>query len=312
MITVFGSLNVDYVFQVAQLPAPGETVLATNMEVLPGGKGGNQALAAAKAGAKVHMVGAVGKDGLGAIAMAGLMAAGVNTSAVTQSLKPTGTAAINVDAAGENAITVSAGANLEATGESLDASQLNPQTTLLLQMEVSMSAMTDLIQQCRAVVANIVWNLAPMQRIELTVLQQVDYLVVNEGELAQLHADLHNGSDSGDSASTGAEQQAQDVVALTGQSIVVTLGADGTLAVHENSVLRVPALPISPIDTVGAGDAFTGAFTAALDAGETFLQAMRWGNVAGGLACLETGAQSAQPTRALILERLAELPTGCT
>ena len=310
MITVFGSLNVDYVFQVAQLPTPGETVLATNMEVLPGGKGGNQALAAAKAGAKVHMVGAVGKDGLGAIAMAGLMAAGVNTSAVTQSLKPTGTAAINVDAAGENAITVSAGANLEATGESLDASQLNPQTTLLLQMEVSMSAMTDLIQQCRAVVANIVWNLAPMQRIELTVLQQVDYLIVNEGELAQLHADLHNGSDSGDSASTGAEQQAQDVVALTGQSIVVTLGADGTLAVHENSVLRVPALPISPIDTVGAGDAFTGAFTAALDAGETFLQAMRWGNVAGGLACLETGAQSALPTRALILERLAELPTG--
>lgn len=310
MITVFGSLNVDYVFQVAQLPAPGETVLATNMEVLPGGKGGNQALAAAKAGAKVNMVGAVGKDGLGDIAMAGLMAAGVNTSAVTQSLKPTGTAAINVDAAGENAITVSAGANLEATGESLDASQLNPQTTLLLQMEVSMSAMTDLIQQCRAVVANIVWNLAPMQRIELTVLQQVDYLIVNEGELAQLHADLHNGSDSGDSASTGAEQQAQDVVALTGQSIVVTLGADGTLAVHENSVLRVPALPISPIDTVGAGDAFTGAFTAALDAGETFHQAMRWGNVAGGLACLETGAQSALPTRALILERLAELPTG--
>ena len=310
MITVFGSLNVDYVFQVAQLPAPGETVLATNMEVLPGGKGGNQALAAAKAGAKVHMVGAVGKDGLGDIAMAGLMAAGVNTSAVRQSLKPTGTAAINVDAAGENAITVSAGANLEATGESLDASQLNPQTTLLLQMEVSMSAMTDLIQQCRAAVANIVWNLAPMQRIELPVLQQVDYLIVNEGELAQLHADLHNGSDSGDSASTGAEQQAQDVVALTGQSIVVTVGADGTLAVHENSVLRVPALPISPIDTVGAGDAFTGAFTAALDAGETFHQAMRWGSVAGGLACLETGAQSALPTRAQILGRLAELPSG--
>ena len=310
MITVFGSLNVDYVFQVAQLPAPGETVLATNMEVLPGGKGGNQALAAAKAGAKVHMVGAVGKDGLGDIAMAGLMAAGVNTSAVTQSLKPTGTAAINVDAAGENAITVSAGANLEATGESLDASQLNPQTTLLLQMEVSMSAMTDLIQQCRAAIANIVWNLAPMQSVELPVLQQVDYLIVNEGELAQLHADLHTSYFSGDNASTGAEQQAQDVVALTGQSIVVTLGADGTLAVHENSVLRVPALPISPIDTVGAGDAFTGAFTAALDAGETFLQAMRWGNVAGGLACLETGAQSALPTRALILERLAELPSG--
>jgi ribokinase len=92
--------------------------------------------------------------------------------------------------------------------------------------------------------------------------------------------------------------------------VVVTLGAGGTVAVHENTVLRVPALPISPIDTVGAGDAFTGAFTAALDAGETFHQAMRWGNVAGGLACLETGAQSALPTQAQISNRLAELPEG--
>ena len=310
MITVFGSLNVDYVFQVAQLPAPGETVLAANMEVLPGGKGGNQALAAARAGAKVHMAGAVGKDGLGDIAMAGLIAAGVDTSAVTQNLKPTGTAAINVDALGENAITVSSGANLEATGKSLDATQLNSQTILLLQMEVSMSAMADLIQRCRDVVANIVWNLAPMQRIELAVLKQVDYLIVNEGELAQLHVELFNGSNSADSSSTSTEQQAQDVVALTGQSVVVTLGAGGTVAVHGNTVLRVPALPISPIDTVGAGDAFTGAFTAALDAGETFHQAMRWGNVAGGLACLETGAQSALPTQAQISNRLAELPEG--
>ena len=310
MITVFGSLNVDYVFQVAQLPAPGETVLAANMEVLPGGKGGNQALAAARAGAKVHMAGAVGKDGLGDIAMAGLIAAGVDTSAVTQNLKPTGTAAINVDALGENAITVSSGANLEATGKSLDATQLNSQTILLLQMEVSMSAMAALIQRCRDVVANIVWNLAPMQSIELAVLKQVDYLIVNEGELAQLHVELFNGSNSADSSSTSTEQQAQDVVALTGQSVVVTLGAGGTVAVHENTVLRVPALPISPIDTVGAGDAFTGAFTAALDAGETFHQAMRWGNVAGGLACLETGAQSALPTQAQISNRLAELPEG--
>ena len=310
MITVFGSLNVDYVFQVAQLPAPGETVLAENMEVLPGGKGGNQALAAAKAGAKVHMVGAVGKDGLGDIAMAGLIAAGVDTSAVTQNLKPTGTAAINVDSLGENAITVSSGANLEATGKSLDAAQLNSQTILLLQMEVSMSAMADLIQRCRDVVANIVWNLAPMQSVELAVLKQVDYLIVNEGELAQLHADLFNGSNSADSSATSTEQQAQDVVALTGQSVVVTLGARGTFAVHENTVLRVPALPISPIDTVGAGDAFTGAFAAALDAGKTFHQALRWGNVAGGLACLETGAQSALPTQAQISPRLAELPEG--
>ena len=114
MITVFGSLNVDYIFQVPQLPAPGETVLASDMQVLPGGKGANQAVAAARAGAKVSMVGAVGRDGLSKIALAGLLDAGVDTSAVAQSTKPTGTAAINVNAQGENAITVSSGANLDA------------------------------------------------------------------------------------------------------------------------------------------------------------------------------------------------------
>ena len=90
--------------------------------------------------------------------------------------------------------------------------------------------------------------------------------------------------------------------------MVVTLGAKGTLAVHNNTLLTVPALAISPVDTVGAGDAFTGAFTAALDRGETFPVALRWGSVAGGLACLETGAQSSLPTAAQISEHLAALP----
>ena len=104
------------------------------------------------------------------------------------------------------------------------------------------------------------------------------------------------------------EQKAWDIFALTRQSVVVTLGANGTLAVHNNTLLTVPALTISTVDTVGAGDAFTGAFTAALDLGETFPVALRWGNVAGGLACLETGAQSSLPTAAQISEHLAALP----
>ena len=308
MITVFGSLNVDYIFQVPQLPAPGETVLASNMQVLPGGKGANQAVAAARAGAKVCMVGAVGRDGLSEIALAGLLDVGVDTSAVAQSPKPTGTAAINVDAQGENAITVSSGANLDARGDSLNEENLTPRTTLLLQMEAPMTAMADLIQRARKKEACIVWNLAPMQSVDLSLLKQVDCLIVNEGELNQLHSEFHPIPKPNHCSAKDVEQKAWDIFTLTGQSVVVTLGANGTLAVHNNTLLTVPALAISPVDTVGAGDAFTGAFTAALDRGETFLVALRWGNVAGGLACLETGAQSSLPTAAKISEHLAALP----
>jgi ribokinase len=308
MITVFGSLNVDYIFQVPHLPTPGETVLASSMQVLPGGKGANQAVAAARAGAKVCMVGAVGRDGLSEIALAGLLDVGVDTSAVAQSRKPTGTAAINVDAQGENAITVSSGANLDARGDSLNEENLTPRTTLLLQMEAPMTAMADLIQRARKKKACIVWNLAPMQSVDLSLLKQVDCLIVNEGELNQLHSEFHPIPKPNHCSAKDVEQKAWDIFTLTGQSVVVTLGANGTLAVHNNTLLTVPALAISPVDTVGAGDAFTGAFTAALDRGETFLVALRWGNVAGGLACLETGAQSSLPTAAKISEHLAALP----
>ena len=308
MITVFGSLNVDYIFQVSQLPAPGETVLASNMQVLPGGKGANQAVAAARAGAKVSMVGAVGRDALSKIALAGLLDAGVDTSAVALSTMPTGTAAINVDAQGENAITVSSGANLDASGDSLDEKNLTPRTTVLLQMEVPMTAMADLVQRARKKESRIVWNLAPMQCVDLALLKQVNCLIVNEVELNQLHSEFHQTLGPNNGSAKDVEQKAWDIFTLTRQSVVVTLGAKGTLAVHNNTLLTVPALAISPVDTVGAGDAFTGAFTAALDRGETFPVALRWGSVAGGLACLETGAQSSLPTAAQISEHLAALP----
>ena len=308
MITVFGSLNVDYIFQVPQLPAPGETVLASNMQVLPGGKGANQAVAAARAGAKVSMVGAVGRDGLSKIALAGLLDAGVDTSAIELSTKPTGTAAINVDAQGENAITVSSGANLDARADSLDEKNLTPRTTVLLQMEVPMNAMADLVQRARKKESSIVWNLAPMQSVDLALLKQVNCLIFNEVELNQLHSELHQTPGPNNGSAKDVEQRAWDIFTLTRQSVVVTLGANGTLAVHNNTLLTVPALTISTVDTVGAGDAFTGAFTAALDLGETFPVALRWGNVAGGLACLETGAQSSLPTAAQISEHLAALP----
>ena len=302
MVTVFGSLNVDYVFRVPSLPAPGETLLATDMVVLPGGKGGNQALAAARAGAPVHMAGAVGDDGLGHIAIAGLLADGVNTEAVALSEQPTGTASINVDRDGENAIVVFRGANADASHTQLARANLQTGDLLLLQMEIPVNEMVRAIDHANAVSAGIVWNLAPMQSVELELLRRVSVIVVNEIELMQLgqHLGLPTDHDTATSLS--------DVAQQTGNSVVLTLGARGCLANHHGEQIAIPALAINPIDTVGAGDAFCGAFAAALDAGEPFRTALRWGCVAGSLACLKTGAQTALPTRAEIATHLSSLP----
>jgi ribokinase len=305
MITVFGSLNVDYVFKMDRLPQPGRTLLASDLTVLPGGKGGNQALAAAKAGATVRMVGAVGKDGLGDIALAGLRANGVDTSHVTQLEQPTGTAAINVDAAGENSIVVFSGANGGASHLQLDSCGFDDTSILLLQFEIPSAEIERAISLAKQSGTRIIWNLAPMQPVTLAVLRDVDCLVVNEGELDELCEEL--GLVSADEKRLNHNNRIKAVANLTGQSIVVTLAAAGCLAFHQSRLIKIPALPITPIDTVGAGDAFAGAFAAALDQNQTFEDALNWGNVAGALACLQPGAQSSLPTHAQILQRLPDL-----
>jgi ribokinase len=305
MITVFGSLNVDYVFQVPRLPRPGQTLLASDLIVLPGGKGGNQALAAAKAGARVAMVGAVGKDGLGDVALAGLETNGVEISHVTQLEQPTGTASISVDAAGENSIVVFAGANHGISHTQLESCGFDDTAILLLQFEIPLAEIERAIGLAKQSATQIVWNMAPMQPVPMNLLKKVDYLLVNEGELDELCSLLD--LKACDEQAPDRQALMRTVAAHTGQSIVVTLGAAGCLAIDDNRLIEVPALPITPIDTVGAGDAFAGAFAAALDQGLVIEDALRWGNVAGALACLLPGAQAALPTLTQILERLPDL-----
>ncbi len=305
MITVFGSLNVDYIFHVNHLPQPGQTLLASDLAILPGGKGGNQALAAAKAGAEVRMVGATGRDGLGQIALAGLQANGVNTAHVVQVDQATGTASINVDAAGENTIVVFSGANGAVSHTHLDGGGLDDTTILLLQFEVPVAAMEKAIDLAKTAGAKVIWNLAPMGAVTLTLLKNIDYLLVNEGELTELCSALGL-SDAGEYGLNNIDRITA-VAEQTDQSIVVTLGAQGCLAYHQKRLISVPALAITPIDTVGAGDAFAGAFAAALDQDEAFEMALKWGNVAGAVACMQPGAQSALPTRTQILDRLPDL-----
>lgn len=305
MITVFGSLNVDYVFQMDRLPQPGQTLLASDLTVLPGGKGGNQALAAVKAGAGVRMVGAVGRDGLGDIALAGLSANGVDTSRVTQLELPTGTASISVDAAGENNIVVFPGANHGVSHVPLESCGFDDTTILLLQFEIPSPAMERAIDLAKRSGTRVIWNLAPMQPVSLGVLKSVDCLLVNEGELGELCEEL--GLVSAGEKDLSHSDRIQAVAELTGQSVVVTLGAAGCAAFYQNRLIEVTALPITPIDTVGAGDAFAGAFAAALDQNQRFEDALKWGNVAGALACLQPGAQSSLPTHAQILQHLPGL-----
>ena len=308
MIVVFGSLNVDYVFQVPNIPAPGQTLLAANLTVLPGGKGANQALAAAKAGAQVRMVGAVGKDGLGHIAVAGLEAAGVDISGIKQTQLPTGTAAISVDTQGENAIIVAPGANSEVSHKQLDG-LLSKDTTLLLQGEIPMAEMTLAIQHAKTAGAKVIWNLAPMPNATIEVLTAVDVVLVNESELIAL------GQLLGITPTNPTKATQENPVQLLGTAVakelhgdlVVTLGAAGCLAWHQGQVYPIPTLSIEPVDTVGAGDAFAGAFATSMDVGHSFQQALQWGCVAGALACQASGAQSSLPNQQQILAQLQNL-----
>ena len=240
MITVFGSLNVDYIFHVNHLPQPGQTLLASDLAILPGGKGGNQALAAAKAGAEVRMVGATGRDGLGQIALAGLQANGVNTAHVVQVDQATGTASINVDAAGENTIVVFSGANGAVSHTHLDGGGLDDTTILLLQFEVPGAAMERrLLQAAKTAGAKVIWNLAPMGAVTLTLLKNIDYLLVNEGELTELCSALGL-SDAGKYGLNNIDRITA-VAEQTDQSIVVTLGAQGLFGLSPKATHQRPS-----------------------------------------------------------------------
>ncbi len=197
MIVCFGSINLDLIFPVDTLPGPGETLLSPMARLEPGGKGGNQACAAARDGASVVMAGAVGRDPLADAALAGLAGAGVDLARVIRADATTGCAAICVDRNGQNQIAVASGANLHARAVQVEDSLLGPETTLLLQMEVAAEETAALIRRARRADARIILNLAPAGPIDADALRQVDLLVANAGEAAWLGARLGSGFNAG-------------------------------------------------------------------------------------------------------------------
>jgi ribokinase len=285
VITVFGSINLDLSFSLPNIPRPGETVLGPAVRLEPGGKGANQAVAAARDGATVIMAGAVGRDALAEGALVLLRAAGVNLDRVQRVDASTGCAAIAVDPDGNNAIAVGSGANLFARAGQVEDSLLRTNTTVVLQMEVRADQTAELIARARAGGARVVLNLAPAAALPEAALRSVDVLVVNETEAAWLASHLA----CQDSAVSLRDR-------LGGVAVVLTRGGDGADIASEHATWHEPARQVQAIDTTAAGDCFVGVLAHRLDRGETLRAAIRRASTAAALCCTRHGSQGSLPT----------------
>ena len=288
MIIVFGSLNADLVFDMAALPAPGQTLLARNLRFEAGGKGGNQALAARRAGADVVMVGAVGSDPLADIALQNLRAEGVDVTRVVQLDASTGCASICTDATGENQIAVALGANALATHAQIDDALLSQASHVLLQGECDADEIEALIFRAKDQDMQVILNLAPVLPLSERALRNIDVLTVNGDEASKLAERL------------SCEASAKGLHITLGVDVVRTLGADGAEAASLDGLFHVPAEKVTPIDTAGAGDAYVGTLAAALARDEPLALAMRHANKAAAATCMVRGAQG----KSIIVERV--------
>jgi ribokinase len=302
VIVVFGSINVDLVARVPRFPRPGETLTGESFAVLPGGKGANQALAARRAGADVALVGAVGADAFASTALATLVSAGVDVSRVRRTGGSSGVALIQVDAQGENSITVIPGANADADPVDVLDAMVGSDNTLVMQLELPLAAVHAMTLRARSHGARIILNAAPARALPAEVLGALDVLVVNEIEAARVSGEDH--------VDASAESCARTLHRRYGCATVVTLGAQGALAVAEGRLLRLPAPEVRVVDTTGAGDALTGALAAALDRGSAWPRALAEGVAAGSLACAAEGAQSELPDAAAIRTLAATLESA--
>jgi ribokinase len=283
MIIVFGSINLDLIFPVPRIPGPGETVLGPSISIQPGGKGANQAVAAARDGATVVMAGAVGRDSLAASALLLLREANVDLSRVADAEVSTGCAAIAVDPGGENAIVVGSGANLFARQDQIEDTLLGPEATVVLQMEVPAEQNAALITRAREKGARIILNLAPAAPIPESALRALDILIVNETESAMLAADL------------GCDDGADQLRRRLGVTVVRTLGERGAECASDLGSETIPARTVTAVDTTAAGDCFVGVLAAALDRGATMQAALRRATAAAALCCTRHGSQSSLP-----------------
>lgn len=291
-VVVFGSINLDLTVRVPALPRPGETSLGERVDMAPGGKGANQAVAARRAsGDPVRLVGRVGEDAFAAAALRQLKDDGVDLTHVMPGAAPTGIAMIAVASDGANQIVVANGANATLSPDDLPEEWLTPETTLVLQMEVPAAANYAVVGRAAARGCRIVLNAAPAGPLPSELIDRLDVLVANEHEIVAV------GRAAGLPADTPV-MAARSLAAGRKLAVVVTLGDAGSIAFHGTQGWLVPTLKLRPesvVDTTGAGDAFVGVLAAGLDGGLTFDAALTGASVAGACACVKHGAQGAMP-----------------
>jgi ribokinase len=298
-ITVFGSINADMIFNMDHLPRPGQTLLAQNFKLEAGGKGANQAVAAARDDAMVAMVGAVGRDALAETALAGLRSSGVDLSHLALTEQPTGCAAVHTDAQGRNQIVVAMGANTALAHGQIDDQLLERSSLILLQMETPVAQVQSVIERARNAGVFSILNLAPATPLPLEALRACGMIVVNEDEAEALGGWV------------GCTPDAASLHRTLGVDVVRTLGSEGAEACSSASGgLRTAARSITPVDTTAAGDCFIGVLAAELARGRSLSECMHRAGTAAALCCLRRGSQSSLPRHAETDEALAQCGPG--
>ena len=291
-IYVVGSANVDYITRVERIPSVGETVMGEDVLVAFGGKGANQAVAAARLGGHVRFLGSFGSDDAGMRYVEHLESEGVDTSLSVNSERANGCALIAVDHGGGNIIISAPGANQDLQPEHLAGlrEQLKPGDVVLLQCEVPMATNVEAAIMAHEIGALLVFNPSPFENFDRLKEEGIGVLVVNEHEAAlAIGQDLEEGD---------LLEALAEMASGMAEAVVVTRGAEPAWLITRDEFEEFPSQPVTPVDTVGAGDTFTGALAVALSEGEALESAVAFAQMAAGRAVLAMGAQAAMPHRA--------------
>ena len=299
-IVVVGSANLDLVYSVERIPQPGETLLATGASQHPGGKGNNQVIAVARAGAPVAFVAAMGTDEAASVLRAALDDAGA-VMMVRETAAVTGTALITVDASAENTIVVNSGANamlVELTASELAA--IEAADYLLMQLETPLETVLAASRAARAAGTTVVLNAAPARELPAELVELVDILIVNEHEALLVASGIEAAGPLPPSVNVNNAAAVGEKLRSAIPAIVITLGGDGAMVVDSNGASHVPARKVEPLDTTGAGDTLCGALVAALSEGMTLVDATAFASAAAALSVQRKGAVPSIPVRAEI------------
>ncbi len=302
-ILVVGSLNADLVVRAPHFPQPGETISGEDLQVIPGGKGANQAVAAARLGASVSMLGRVGKDNFGDFLLDNLKANHVDTHLVQRDDASTGTATIIVDSNGQNSIVLSAGANGKVSPSDVNHASFLTFKLLLLQLEIPIPTVYSAAKLAKENGIQILLNPAPAKELPNELIALADFIIPNETELSLL-----TGMEVKDASST--EKAAHALLDKGAQNVIVTLGSKGALIVTSEQTKHVDTYQVDVVDTTAAGDAFIGGFAVTLES-SSLLDAVRYGCACGALATTKFGAQPSLPTKEEVKKFiLAKIPKG--